>query len=70
MSFADTGHRKLYNVITNKKVPIKLNYQELEELNFALSDRFNKIKVSVEDDNYLKSIKKLILKIRNKIDNY
>jgi hypothetical protein len=64
------GHEKLIKVILNKKIGIKLNYQELEEINFALSDRFNKLKEKSANIKYLKFLKNLIIKVRNKIDIY
>lgn len=70
MRHTNEGHNKLIKVILNKKIALKLNYQELEELNFALSDRFCNLKHTTDSVKYLKFIKKLIIKIRNKIEQY
>lgn len=64
------GHEKLFKVILNQKVGVKFNYQELEELNFALTDRFQSLKKKGVKSTYLKFIKKIIMKIRAKIDAY
>jgi hypothetical protein len=54
----------------NKKVLSKLNYQELEEINFALSDRVSKVLKRSEDLQYIKFVRKLLSKIRKKIDTF
>jgi hypothetical protein len=65
-----SGHEKLFKVIMNKKVLSKLNYQELEEINFALSDRVSKVLKRSEDLQYIKFVRKLLSKIRKKIDTF
>jgi hypothetical protein len=65
-----SGHEKLFKVIMNKKVLSKLNYQELEEINFALSDRMSKVLKRSEDLQYIKFVRKLLSKIRKKIDTF
>ncbi len=54
----------------NRKVISKFNYQELEELNFALSDRISKVTKKSDDVRYVKFINKLLSKIRKKIESY
>ena len=49
MSQINEGHEKLYKVIMNQKVGFKLNYQELEELNFALTNSILKLLKSHHD---------------------
>lgn len=70
MNQMNEGHEKLYKVIMNQKVRFKLNYQELEELNFALTDRIMKLLKSPYDKKYMKFLKSLLLKIRQKIDEF
>lgn len=70
MSRINEGHEKLYKVIMNQKVRFKFNYQELEELNFALTDRILKLLKSPHDKKYIKFLKNLLLKIRQKIDDF
>lgn len=67
MDRSKSGHEKLFKVIMNKKTVSKFNYQELEEINFALSDRLSKVKKTAPDLKYVKFVKKLLLKIRKKI---
>ena len=70
MNYKKSGHEKLFKVIMNKKVLSKLNYQELEEINFALSDRVSKVLKRSEDLQYIKFVRKLLSKIRKKIDTF
>ena len=70
MNNKKSGHEKLFKVIMNKKVLYKLNYQELEEINFALSDRVSKVLKRSEDLQYIKFVRKLLSKIRKKIDTF
>lgn len=70
MNNKKSGHEKLFKVIMNKKVLSKLNYQELEEINFALSDRVSKVLKRSEDLQYIKFVRKLLSKIRKKIDTF
>lgn len=70
MNNKKSGHEKLFKVIMNKKVLSKLNYQELEEINFALSDRMSKVLKRSEDLQYIKFVRKLLSKIRKKIDTF
>jgi len=65
-----TGHEKLIKVILNEKKTLKLNFQELEELSFALTDRIISLKQKDCDIRYLKSIRRLLTKIENKIDDF
>lgn len=70
MNGMNEGHEKLYKVIMNQKVRFKFNYQELEELNFALTDRIMKLLKSPYDKKYMKFLKNLLLKVRQKIDEF
>jgi hypothetical protein len=70
MNNSKNGHEKLFKVIMNRKVISKFNYQELEELNFALSDRISKVTKKSDDVRYVKFINKLLSKIRKKIESY
>ena len=66
MKSQNSGHEKLIKVIMNKKVVLKLNYQELEELNFALKDRLESMPGKSTNCGYLKFIKRTLRKIEKK----
>jgi hypothetical protein len=61
---------KLMRVIMGKDMQISFNYQELEEIIFALEDRCKKVKSIDNTKNYYNFIKNLKNNLKTVLNDY
>jgi hypothetical protein len=70
MDTLESNQFRLMRIIMGKDMQISVNYQELEEIIFALEDRYKKIKNMDNSKNYYMYIKNLKNNLKSLLNEY
>jgi hypothetical protein len=70
MDTLESNQFRLMRIIMGKDMQISVNYQELEEIIFALEDRYKKIKNMDNSKNYYMYIKNLKNNLKSLLTQY
>jgi hypothetical protein len=70
MDTLESNQFRLMRVIMNKDMQVSFNYQELEEIIFALEDRCKKVKSMDNTKNYYNFIKNLKNNLKTLLTQY
>lgn len=70
MDTLESNQFRLMRIIMGKDMQISVNYQELEEIIFALEDRYKKVKSMDNTKNYYMYIKNLKNNLKSLLNEY